>query len=575
MCNHHHHHSGHAVSRRNFLKFMGMTAGAPVVELIASIVPETVTPVVTALAQGEFADTILVNGKLITMGALDQVATALAVKDGLILQVGSDAEINALAGAATQIIDLQGKTVTPGFIDAHNHLMSYGTLLSKYEAMVPPEITTLDQLLAKVQTTIANKPVGEWVQGYFWPPDAMPTRRELDPISPDNPVWLMQQGGHFGVANSVALQIANITAETPDPDGGVIERDASGEPTGVLYNHRAMDLLRAHAPIATSEELFQSLHIAEDMMIAAGLTTYHDCNARYRNMEAYVQAFEQQAARLRGEVFYTVEWPRDVLTALDEFTYFSDDFMRFAGFKFLIDGQFPTWFTRSPHPGIRWDMPTWDPAMFKEAVLRLHDTGLQVSVHCGGDASFDLALDAFEAAMNANPRPDPRHRIEHAMLTWPDSIQRAADLGVQISCQPQFLRFLMHPEDLGAERAGRLVATRDWLDAGINVALGSDAPSTPWHAPNVTLIGALLRPDGSMKPHHPEQALTIQEALHAHTMGSAHAAFEENVKGSLEPGKFADLVVWSGDFYAINQPMDIAQIGAQLTMINGEIVHQA
>ena len=573
MCNNHHH-SRHTVSRRNFLKFAGATVGASVVEVIASVVPVTHSPLIPALAQGDFADTILVNGNLITMGPPDRVATAIAIKNGFILQVGLDTEIRALAGDATQIIDLQGQTVTPGLIDAHNHLMSYGTLLSNFVPMVPPEVRTLDQLLTKVQEAVAAKPVGDWVQGYFWPPDAMPTRHELDPISPDNPVWLMQQGGHFGVANSLALDIADITAETPDPDGGVIDRDENGKPTGVLYNHRAMDLLRAHAPMATSEELFRSLHFAEEMMIAAGVTTYHDCNARFRNMEAYALAFEQQAAMLRGEVFYTVEWPRDVLTALEEFTYFSDDFMRFAGFKFLLDGQYPTWYTSEPHPGIRWDMPTWDPDMFKEAILRLHNTGLQISVHCGGDAAFDLTLDAFEAAMNANPRPDPRHRIEHAMLTWPESIDRAASLGVHISTQPQFLRFLHNPEIFGEERAARLVATRDWLNAGINVALGSDAPSTPWHAPNVTLIGALLRPDGNMNPHHPEQAMTIQEALHAHTMGSARAAFEENVKGSLEPGKFADLVVWNDDFYAISDPMDIAEIRPQLTMINGEIVHQ-
>jgi predicted amidohydrolase YtcJ len=196
-------------------------------------------------------------------------------------------------------------------------------------------------------------------------------------------------------------------------------------------------------------------------------------------------------------------------------------------------------------------------------------------VHCGGDASFDLVLDAYEEAMNANPRPDPRHRIEHGTLTKPESTQRAADLGVQISTQPQFIGFSKRlPELLGAERAARIMVTREWLDAGINVALGSDTPTSPWQDPQQTLRGAVQRVDGNGDPYHTDQELTIQEALYAHTMGSAHAAFEENDKGSLTPGKFADLVVWSDNFYQID-PDNFPNIQAEMTMVGGEVVHQS
>jgi predicted amidohydrolase YtcJ len=217
-------------------------------------------------------------------------------------------------------------------------------------------------------------------------------------------------------------------------------------------------------------------------------------------------------------------------------------------------------------------MPTWDPVNFKDTIAQLHDSGLQISVHCGGDAAVDLVLDAYQAAMNGNPRPDPRHRIEHATLTKPAASERAAELDVHISTQPQFVRFTRNVEEhFGRERAARIMVTREWLDAGINVALGSDTPTSPWYKPQVTLFGAVSRLGADDQPFHPEQAMTIQEALYAHTMGSARAAFEENVKGSLETGKFADLVVWSDDFFAV-PPRDLLRINAEMTMINGEIV---
>jgi predicted amidohydrolase YtcJ len=419
---------------------------------------------------------------------------------------------------------------------------------------------------------VAEANEGDWVQGYYWEVDPLPKRADLDAISPDNPVWLMQQGGHYGSANSLALAIAGIDARTPNPEGGLIERDSAGEPTGVFYNHRAMDLLRQHAPQPTTEMMLNNLGFAEKMMTAAGVTSFHDCNARFQAIDAYLQAGQAQHMTMRGQVFYTLEWPGDLQRALNEIQPYTDDFMRFAGYKLLIDGQFPTWYTHEPHPGISWNMPTWETDNFKQTIGQLHDSGLQISVHCGGDAAVDLVLDAYELALNSNPRPDPRHRIEHATLTKASATQQAADLGVHISTQPQFVRFSRDIEaNLGADRAARIMVTREWVDAGINVALGSDTPTSPWYKPQVTLFGAVARLGADDKPFHPEQALTIQEALYAHTMGSARAAFEEQVKGSIEPGKFADLVVWSDNFYAVS-PGDILKINADRTMINGKMV---
>jgi len=309
-------------------------------------------------------------------------------------------------------------------------------------------------------------------------------------------------------------------------------------------------------------------------MAEVGVTTFQDCNVRFSAIQGYLQAGRDKAMTLRSQIFYTLEWPEDLDRALNQVERINDPYMRFAGYKLLIDGQFPTWYTHEPHSGISWDMPTWNPDQFKKTIQALHDSGLQIAVHCGGDAAVDLVLDAYTAAMKANPRKDPRHRLEHATMCSKEAVKRAADLGVVISTQPQFLRFSGNlPNLIGKERASRVIVTREWLTAGIKVALGSDTPTSPWYQPQATLTGAVLRRDQNDKLFNQDQAMTIQEALRAHTMGSAYACFEETIKGSLEPGKFADLAMWSDNLYSI-KPEDIPQIKIEMTMIGGRIVYQ-
>jgi predicted amidohydrolase YtcJ len=525
------------------------------------------------------ADLVLANGKVITVDPADSIAQAIAVKDGLIQAVGDDEAIRALIGEKTKLIDLGGKAVTPGLVDPHNHLQVWGQLHDFYVALMPPEVRTMDDLKGKLAEAVAQTPEGEWVQGYFLSVGGgLPNRHDLDPVSPHHPVWVIQQGGHYGSANSLALQMAGVTADTPDPVGGVIEREANGEPSGVFYNHRAMDVLRRVAPRPTPEMTRGFIAAAQPIFAAAGVTTFHDNNVRgVDTVGAYFDTDREGQMLIRGQVHYTLEWPGDLERALKEVeTYQGNGFMRFAGFKFLLDGQAKMAYCHQPHNGVRWDTPTWDPKRFKDTVRALHDTGLQICVHCFGDAAADLTLDAFEEAMNANPRPDPRHRLEHAIITTPQATQRIKDLGVVVSTQPQFIRLGgdHYAEMFGEERAKRVIVTREWLEAGIPVALGSDAPTTPWLTPQVTLFGAVTRITFSNQFYEPDQALTIQEALRAHTMGSAYAGFEEDIKGSIEPGKLADLVVWDEDPYTA--PLSrLWKIPIVMTLVGGEIVHQA
>jgi predicted amidohydrolase YtcJ len=605
------------ITRRDFLKKSALTAGAavvgglleacgrraalrtptlpppsPVPTATETIPPSTATPVPpptdtpfppptsTPVPSELGADMVLVGGKVITVDPTDTIAKAVAVKDGLIQAVGDDEAIRALIGENTKVIDLGGRAVTPGLVDPHNHMQVWGQLQGFYVALMPPEVKTMDDLREKLAEAIAQAPEGEWVMGYFITVvgGGLPTRHDLDPVSPHHPVWVIQQGGHYGSANSLALQIAGITADTPDPVGGVIEREANGEPSGVFYNHRAMDVLRRVAPRPTPEMTRGFIAAAQPIFAAAGVTTFHDNNVRgVDTVGAYFDTDREGQMLIRGQVYYTLEWPGDLERALKEVEYYQGDgFMRLAGFKFLLDGQAKMAYCHESHDGVRWDTPTWDPKRFKDTVRVLHDTGLQICVHCFGDAAADLTLDAFEEAMNANPRPDPRHRLEHAIITMPQATQRIKDLGVVVSTQPQFIRLGgdHYAEMFGEERAKRVIVTREWLEAGVPVALGSDAPTTPWLTPQVTLFGAVTRITFSNQFYQPEQSMTIQEALRAHTMGSAYAGFEEDIKGSIEVGKLADLAVWDEDPYTA--PLKrLWQIPMAMTIVGGEIVYQA
>jgi predicted amidohydrolase YtcJ len=534
---------------------------------------------ITPVAPPELAaDMLLAGGKVITVDGADTIAQAVAVKDGLIQAVGSDAEIAALAGEATHVIDLRGRAVTPGLIDSHNHFQVVGLLNSYYTPFLPPDVVTAEQLQAALAEAVAAKPDGEWVIGYFLFIQGvkLPTKHEIDPVTPNHPVWIVQQGGHYGSANSLALQMAGITAETPDPPGGMIGRDPGGEPNGVFYNHRAMDLLRQVVPMYTTDDVRNNIASSQPLFASCGVTSFHDNNVRgVDNVATYLDVGKQGGMYLRGAVYYTLEWPTDLDRALYEVELdYADDFMRFAGFKFLLDGQLTMAYCHEPHNGERWDMPTWDPQGFKDAVRALHDTGLQICVHCAGDAAVDLTLDAYEEAMDANPRPDPRHRIEHAVITTSQATQRMRDLGVVVCTQPQFIRLGGdgYAALFGEERAKRAIVTKEWLENGVALALSSDAPSTPWFTPHATLIGAVARPTYSNKTYEPDQCLTIQEALRAHTMGSAYAGHEEHVKGSIEVGKMADLVVWSADPYAATLKQ-LWEMVAEMTVVGGEIVY--
>lgn len=580
------------LTRRDFLKLSGVAlggatlacgGGSKLLELTA--VPSPVSPAVQPapiLAPGGVADTILVNGNIVTIDVKHPSAKALALKDGIIQFVGDDQSAREMAGASTQVIDLGGRTVTPGIIDAHCHLSACGLLGTVYVDVNWPAINTIEQMQAKLAERIAKTPPGEWVLGAGWLTfkGGFPTRHDIDPISPKHPMMVINQGGHLAVVNSLALEMAGVNASTPDPGNGKFLREANGEPNGTIMNHPAMDYFRKLWPkdLLDQPAMEASILSPQARFASYGVTSFQDVYARDMDrMLAYFSIGKRREMTIRGQVMNVLEYTQELdgrIPAIEAMRY-EDDYMHFAGGKCQVDGAGEASFTHEPHNGIAWNMSIWKPGDLNQVVRAFHDTGYQISLHAFGDAAVDMALDSIEAAMNANQRSDPRHRIEHSVLNTNSALQRTRDLGVVISAQPQMIRaFGDGAENIwGSERTQSMIPTRTWLDMGVPLCLGSDAPSMPWWNPQATLAASILRLTLTNKPVSPEQAMTIEEAMYAHTMGGAYADFAESKKGSLEPGKFADLAIWSDNPFAL-KPADLFNATIDLTMVGGKVVYK-
>jgi len=582
MSNHHH------LSRRDFIKLAGAGVGAAILAScnrgvnLTAVSGASTTPLppgatITPLPPGTKADIILASGRIMTVDPANSVDEAIAIKGNRIMTVGTNEAIRALADSATKVIELNGRTVTPGFIDPHLHLSVVGLFTTYYTPFMPPDVKDIPSLQRALSDYLRGKQPGEWVMGYYLglSDKMIPTKEDLDPVSSGNPVFIMNIGGHWGTANSVAMQIAGVTNSTPSPEGGIIEKK-DGELTGVFYNHRAMDVLRRFAPPVSIDVVKQGIIDTQKAFASCGVTCFHDNNIRdVDNIRAYQELTQEGKLFLRNELYLTLEWPAD-MEHVAQVQPMDNELTHFAGYKFLIDGQGPTAYTHEPHNGASWQMPTWDPQEFKQEIKSLHDTGLQICVHCIGDAATDLTLEAYEAAMNANPRSDPRHRIEHALITTPQATQKMKDLGVVVSTQPSFIyvfgegwKTIFTPAQME-----RVIMTREWLEAGVHVAIGSDAPSNPLYYPQATLAGAMTRVTKKINQIGGDQVFDFTQALRAHTYEGAYAAHQENNLGTLEPGKFADLVVWPEDPSGLNNTNLANTTTVDMTMVNGKVVYE-
>lgn len=531
---------------------------------------------------------LLVNGRLHTQDPACPRATAVAMEGGRFLAVGGDAEIRALAGAGARIIDLEGRRVIPGLVDGHIH--AYDWALGRQRLQLAGT-ASLAHLTGQVAQAAQTAPPGAWILGLGWIETAwadrrMPLRADLDRAAPDHPVLLWRADLHLAAANSRALALAGIDSGTPDPPMGVIDRDAQGQPTGILRD-LAMNLVTGRIPPPTPAQVAQAFRDALPALHRLGLTGLHD-QRLMGGLEgaAALDAWQALAAERSLDLRVWTNLPGERLEeaiALGLRTGLGGSRLRIGHCKFFADGAqgVRTAWQLEPYLGTGGTgLPLTPMDALERALARAREHGLALSVHANGDrANRELSL-VFERVLaaplppGAVPAAAP-HRVEHLQLIRPEDVQRFARAGVTGSVQPVEVTEdidMMAATVGGLDRYGH--AWRTLLDAGIPLAFGSDAPvSDPNPFLGIHAAVTRRRRDGTpVQGWHPEQRLTVAEAVQAYTLGNAAATGQERDLGSLTPGKRADLVVLDRDVFTVD-PAELAEARPVLTVFDGRVVY--
>jgi len=572
------------VSRRSFVKYV-LASVAAVIAVIAGYVLLGRRQQETPPPEG-YADMILMNGNVLTVDSKDSVEEAVAVKDGRILAAGSNRKLKQLIGPSTKQVDLKGKTVTPGLVDSHLHMHYYGKQFQDRLFDIRfPTVKTRDELIQAVQKRLATAVKGEWVagnQGFIIgdPPD----RRGLDEIAPDNPLFLLHASGQFAVANSQALKLAGVGKDTPNPYDGLIDKDSStGEPTGFLYHYPAVNLVRRLVPgfgVVTEEDKRGFVLTGANKCFQAGYTSVQDVIiSTADDVKLYMDLAKEGKLPINVYMLKYVESLEQSKTELASADHWKGEHYNFAGWKIAVDGgasagtvlMYDKSTTASQRSYVYHTQET-----LNEMVAMFHKEGYQVAFHVIGDQAIDMALDAIEYALEKTPRADHRHRLEHVIIPTPEALDRIRKLGVLISTSPQWITFFGKAWQgvLGEENMKRFMPLKTMLRKGIRLSFGCDVPATPLIDPKWALIGATSRMTYDMTAIRPEESISMKDALRAHTVESAYAAFEENIRGSIEPGKTADMVVWSEDLYSASL-QKLAKVRVEATIVEGQVVYKA
>ena len=545
------------------------------------------------------ADLILLNGNIYTVNQKRPQAEAVAVKGETIVFVGTNAAAKAFQGPNTRVVDLHGATVVPGMTDAHYHFLGVG----QREMNLNLEgITSLEDFLAKVKERVDKAKPGEWITGRgwietFWKGQAFPTRWDLDKISPNNPVILGRADGHGAVANSLALKAGGVTKETNDPFGGQILRDKeTGEPTGMLLDN-AQGLVRRQVPPSAEGNDERAAILADQRSVGLGWTQIQDPGGSYRDVEIYKKLYGEGKLKIR--IYKAVYGPGPEAERLLREGPIIEAYgkrLNVRAIKVVSDGALGSRGAAllapySDVPEVKAADGTMKPNV---GFLRVKDEelqpmlkaalqkGIQVETHAIGDYANRFTLDEYEKALKAVPKSqrkiaEPRWRDEHSQIVNPADIPRFAKLGIIPSMQPSHAIGDLHfaPGRLGMERLKGAYAWNSFINSGVIVPGGSDAPVERGE-PMIEFYAAVARKDlrgYSGEGWHPEEKVSRENALKMFTIWPAFVAFEENLRGSIEVGKLADLTVLSADIMKIPE-MDILKTHCVMTIIGGEIVYE-
>jgi predicted amidohydrolase YtcJ len=551
-----------------------------------------------SLSVDQFADTLIINGNIYTVDTLLPGAEAVALRGGRIIEVGSTADLMALRGDSTEVIDLQGRFMMPGFIEGHGHFSGLGYSLINLNFL---HTSSWEEIVQMVAEAAAQAEPGEWIVGRGWHQEkwtetpspsvlGYPYHDALSAVSADNPVMLRHASGHSLFANAKAMELAGVTAETPDPSGGEVVRDSRGKAIGV-FEERAMSLINAAyddyraglSEEAKTEEWYRAIELAEEECLKKGVTSFQDAGSKYFELERYEQMAEDGELDLRlwAMVRHSYDEMKDNLDGYPKID-IGNHYFTCRAIKSEVDGAlgaFGAWLLRAYNDkkGFTGQNTTPIPEVKNIAQLAM-DNDMQMCVHAIGDRANRVVLNIYEEQFSANPEKENlRWRIEHAQHLDTADIPRFREMGIIASMQgihctsdAPFVE-----KRLGRERS-RLGAYpwRSLLDEGVIIANGTDAPVEDVD-PLLSFYASVTRKraDNGFE-FFPEQRMTREEAIHSYTLGNAYAGFEEDFKGSVTKGKAADFVVLSHDLVNCTDEA-ILESKVLMTMVDGEVRYQA
>jgi predicted amidohydrolase YtcJ len=543
---------------------------------------------------------ILLNGKIITVNSSDAIAEAIAIRGTKIVAVGATGSLRALAGPQTKIIDLQGKAVTPGLIDTHCHFQEASQL---YDVQLDsPEIAKIADAVALVKARVARSAPGEWIRGSGWDEGKFAEKRyltaaDLDPVSPNNPVYLVNATGHYGVANSYAMKLAGMTRDTKAPPAGTIDRDAAGNPTGVL-KESAAGLVSRRVPGFTKDQLRNGLLKMIEDFNKEGMTGVKSMSINQTAWDLYTELLSQNKLTVRltalwtgGRTLASARAIRDKLLALPRPPNAIGGILMSGGVKLYMDGSgggrtawmYNDWNKDSTGTDTgNSGYPTTDPETYGAQVKLISAAGISIGTHAIGDRAIDYVIDSYAAALKETPIKGLRHSVIHSNTPTDHAIAVMAQLQKDYDAgypeiQAPFMWWLgdNYAGNLGPVRALRLLPLRTFVQRGILFTGGSDFYVTPYPARYglwASVERQTLRGTFGAKPFGAEESVDIHTALKSYTIWAAHQIFMEDRVGSLEVGKAADIAVWDRDPYTVASA-NLKDMKCLLTIFNGNIVH--
>ena len=530
------------------------------------------------------ADIVFTKGNVLTVDKQDTIAEALAVKGNRIVFVGKNSGAQSFIGNKTKVIDLGGRSLVPGFIDSHLHMALKGANELAIDCRYP-NVKSIEDIKKLVKEAAEKTPKGKWIRGWGYDQSKLaekrhPTRWDLDEVAPDNPVMITRVCAHISTHNSKSIELAGIKDDPSAPDGGIIDR-VKGVATGVMKENAHMNMMKVAA--LNLDEIVEALDIADKKLISEGITSVHDSGGYGKiQMKAFQNAVEGKrvSVRLNTMIFAfvdNIEFVNDYIN-MGMYTNFGNEKLKLGPIKIMIDGSSsgPTAATFEPYTSKKDDygILSMSQEQVDDIVMRAHLAGYQATAHTIGDKAVTMMVDAIEKALKAHPKENHRHRIEHCCMVNDELIKRIKALGIVPIPQPIFFYEFGdgYMVNYGEERVNRMFTCKTYFKEGIIAAGSSDCPVT-FSNPLLGMHLAVNRVTQTGQPVSQNERLSIQEALRMHTYNGAYASFEENIKGSLEIGKLADMVVLSDSL--LKTPSDrIKDIKFDMTVIDGNIVYE-